>query len=77
MNEKEINKMIANRYLKWSKISLKIGIISFIISFILIVINTGNSTIQFISSIGLVIAISCIMEYFILKVLCKYMLNKK
>ena len=77
MDQKEINKMIALRYQKWSKISLKIGIVAFIISFILIVLNTGQAILQFISSIGLIVAISCLVEYVILTILTNIMLKKK
>lgn len=77
MNNKEINETIALRYQKWSKINLKIGLVSFVISFIIIAFNTGNSTLSFISSIGLVVFLSCIMEYFVLKGMCAYMLRNK
>ncbi len=77
MNNQDINKTIAARYEKWSKINLKIGIVAFIISFITIVINTGNQTLSVISAIGLVVAISCVMEYFILKIMCSYMIHRK
>lgn len=77
MDQKEINKMIDLRYQKWSKVSLKIGIVAFIISFILIVLNTGQAILQFISSIGLIVAISCLVEYVILTILTNIMLKKK
>lgn len=76
MEKNDINTIIAMRYKKWSKISLKIGLASFVISFIIIVVNTGNSTMSFISSIGLVITISCIMEYAFLTILCRYFLDR-
>ena len=71
MNNKEINQQIADRYLKWSKISLRIGLISLIITIIIIALNTGNSTLR------LIISFSCISEYCILTILCHYMINKK
>ncbi|MFQ6862302.1 MAG: hypothetical protein ACLROI_07900 [Beduini sp.] len=77
MNSQEINKTIAERYQKWSKINLKIGLVAFVVSFIIIALNTGNSTLSFISSIGLVVCLSCLVEYFVLKGMCAYMLNRK
>lgn len=77
MNNKEINQQIADRYLKWSKISLKIGLIVLTITIIIIALNTGNSTLRFFSAIGLIISFSCISEYCILTILCHYMINKK
>ena len=77
MNNKEINQQIANRYLKWSKISLRIGLISLIITIILIALNTGDPTLQLLCTIGMVLSISCISEYCILQVLCHFMSNKK
>ena len=66
MNNKEINQQIADRYLKWSKISLKIGLIVLVITVIMIAFNTGNNTMTFFSALGLIIAFSCISEYCIL-----------
>lgn len=77
MNNKEINQQIANRYLKWSKISLRIGLISLIITIILIALNTGDPILQLLCTIGMVLSISCISEYCILQVLYYFMGNKK
>lgn len=77
MSDKEINEIIALRYQKWSKISLRIGIVSLVISFIIVAINTGNDTLSLISSIGFVIFISSLVEHYVLKFMCQYMLKRK
>lgn len=77
MKQEEVNQVISNRYKKWSKILLRVGLISLVISFIIIAINTENPTLTFISSIGLVVAVSSLVESYFLSFLCKYMLKKK
>lgn len=75
MTNNELKK-VYERYIKFSKMTFKIAIVSFVISFILIVVNTGNTTIDLIARIGMIIFISSLFESYFLKLIARIYKNK-
>ncbi len=69
-------KKVYERYIKFSKMTFKIAIVSFVVSFILIVVNTGNAMIDLIARIGMVIFISSLFESYFLKLIARIYKNK-
>lgn len=67
---------VYSRYLRFSNTSFKIAAISFIVTFILVAINTGNSFLELVSRILFIVFISSLFEGCFLRIIARVYKNK-
>lgn len=73
---KEEFKKVYDRYLKYSKVSFRIAIVSLVISFVLVVFNTGNGYVDLVARVGLVIFVTSLFESYFLRLIARIYKNR-